>query len=221
MIRRTLLFILFFDLFLISYSQVDDAGLWLSININKKINKKWSVNISQGFRYNENITELGSFFTDIGATYKINKTIRLSGNYRYAYKRLLDNTYSQRHRFYADINIRSKLYFLQIIYRIRIQNQFKEFAQLSEENVLKYYLRNKLSLIYPINKNWNYYISFENYTPLFNEILFTDNIRYTVGTEYSINKSSSFEISYIIQKEYNVKNPYTYYVLGLSYNYRL
>jgi len=133
----------------------------------------------------------------------------------------LDNTYSQRHRFYADINIRSKLYFLQIIYRIRIQNQFKEFAQLSEENVLKYYLRNKLSLIYPINKNWNYYISFENYTPLFNEILFTDNIRYTVGTEYSINKSSSFEISYIIQKEYNVKNPYTYYVLGLSYNYRL
>jgi len=219
MLRIASLFIIFINLLSNTYSQVNDAGLWLSLNIEKKINKKWSLGISQEFRYNENITELGTILTEIGVNYRINKTIRVSGNYRFANKLLIDNTYNQRHRFFADINLRKKVNSFQFSYRARIQNQFKDLRSRSDEAVFMYYLRNKISASYNFNKKWNTFFSIENYTPLNVENYFTDNVRYSIGTEYSINKFNSLELFYLIQKEYNVNNPFTDYILGIAYNY--
>ena len=36
-----------------SVAQVNDAGLWTSINLEKKITKKIAVDLSQEFRFNE------------------------------------------------------------------------------------------------------------------------------------------------------------------------
>jgi hypothetical protein len=219
MLRKYLILTLLANLFLSAYSQVNDAGMWLSFNIDKKINKKFSFSLSQELRFNENVTELGTFFTEAGVNYRINKLIRISGNYRFANKRLIDNTYSQRHRFFADINLRKRFNDFQFSYRARFQNQFKDFYSRSNEEMFEYYLRNKISLSYRLNRVFSTYLSFENYTPLNGENYFTDNIRYTLGTEYVFNKSNSIELFYIIQKEYNVNNPYTDFIIGLAYNY--
>ena len=46
-------------------SQVSDAALWTSVNIEKKINQRISIGLSNEFRFNENISELGTLYNDL------------------------------------------------------------------------------------------------------------------------------------------------------------
>ncbi|MBL0072094.1 MAG: DUF2490 domain-containing protein [Bacteroidetes bacterium] len=93
-----------------SVAQVNDAGLWTSINLEKKITKKIAVDLSQEFRFNENISELGSFFTEISAQYKLHKNLSIGAGYRFINKRELDDSYEKRHRMLFDLNAKEKFW---------------------------------------------------------------------------------------------------------------
>jgi long-subunit fatty acid transport protein len=220
-LKNKLLFFLFFYFITASlYAQVNDAGLWTSINIDKKISKKFSISLSEEIRFNENISEMGSIFTDAGINYKINKIIRISGNYRFINKRRIDDSYSQRHRYYFDFSIRTKFQYFTLMFRTRYQSQYKDIYSSPDGKVAENYIRNKLTIKYELDKKWSFYGSFEMFSPLrtYDKILF-DNLRYNAGIEYSINKMHSIDLSYLIQKEYNVKNPWTDYVICVGYNF--
>ena len=88
--------------------QVKDAGLWTTVSFEAKLGRKLSLDISQEFRFNENITELGTAYTDAGLTYKLNKHFQIAANYRYTQKRTIENYYSFRHRIYIDIKYEKK-----------------------------------------------------------------------------------------------------------------
>ncbi|MBK6640071.1 MAG: DUF2490 domain-containing protein [Bacteroidetes bacterium] len=92
-----------------SVAQVNDAGLWTSINLEKKITKEIAVDLSQEFRFNENISELGSFFTEISAQYKLHKNLSIGAGYRFINKRELDDSYEKRHRMLFDLNTKEKI----------------------------------------------------------------------------------------------------------------
>jgi hypothetical protein len=50
-----------------------DAALWLSLNLEKKINKKITLNLCQQNRINENISRYGRGNIDLGITYRLIK----------------------------------------------------------------------------------------------------------------------------------------------------
>jgi len=201
-------------------AQVNDAGLWTGINLEKKISKRFSVTLSEELRMNENISEAGSFLTDVGLNYKVNKYIRISGSYRFTNKRQLDDSYSERHRYYFDLNLRTKYSFFTFNLRSRYQSQYKDINSSAGGKIPDHYLRNKLSIKYELNKKIDFFISNEFYTPLrtYDKLLY-DNIRYNFGVEYTFNKMHSIDLSYLIQREYNVKNPETDYVICIGYNF--
>ncbi|MDO9255146.1 MAG: DUF2490 domain-containing protein [Bacteroidales bacterium] len=202
--------------------QEKDAGLWTSVSFEAKLVKKAAFNISQEFRFNENITELGAAFTDAGLSYKLNKHFQFAVNYRFTQRHRVDDYYSFRHRFYADIKYSHKLKPFGISLRTRFQDQYSDIGRASDGGIPEYYLRNKLSLGLDLNKRYSPYISVELFSPLnYPRYNAFDNIRTTAGIEYAISKHHKIDISYMIQKEVNVSEPQMDFVLGLGYSYKL
>jgi len=200
------------------FSHAQDAGFWLSVNAEKKITQALSVSLSEEFRLNENMNEFGTFFTDAGLTYKINKYLRISANYRFICKRRLDDSYSNRHRYYFDLTVRKKFKPVTLSLRTRFQSQYADIFSSEDGKIPAYYLRDKLTIKYDAGKHIQPYFYAEIYTPLKHPYdVFIDKTRYCAGFEYEINRMNTIDVFYLFQKEYNVKAPETDYVIGLGY----
>lgn len=222
---RFLVFLAFMGNLLLGFplkGQVKDAGLWTSLNFETKLVKKLSFSISQELRFNENITELGAAFTDAGLSYKLNKHFQFAANYRFTQRRRLDDYYSFRQRYYVDIKYSYKLKPFEISIRSRFQDQYSDIGRASDGGVPEYYLRNKLSLKWDINKPYTPYISFELFSPLnYPRINVFNAMRATAGIEYAFSKHHKIDIYYMIQKAVNESQPETDFILGLGYFYKL
>ena len=205
-----------------AYSQVQDANLWLNVSVEKKIIPTLSVSINQEFRMNENITELGTFFTDVGLNYKINKYLRVSAGYRFSNKRRLDDSYSLRHRYYFDLMVRKKFNPVTLSFRTRFQSQYTDVLSSEDGKIPEYYSRNKLTLKIDAGKNIQPYVYAELFSPLKRPFdIFMDNMRYCVGVEYEINRMNSLDVFYMFQKECHVKKPETDHIFGIGYSINL
>ncbi|MEP7264114.1 MAG: DUF2490 domain-containing protein [Bacteroidota bacterium] len=201
-------------------AQVNDAGVWTSINIEKKIAKGFTAGLSQEFRFNENVSELGTAFTEVSVEHKIIKRLSFGIGYRFIQSRNLDDSYSLRHRLLADLSYRYKIKKVGIALRERFQSQVKDIQYGEDGFAPVHYLRSKLNIKYAPEKKYAPWISAEVFYQLNNnkgnEI---DNIRYTAGVDYDFNKRHSISLFYLINKEVNTSDPLTEYISGLSYKY--
>jgi hypothetical protein len=201
-------------------AQVNDAGLWTSINIEKKIAKGFTASLSQEFRFRENISELGTAFTEAGVEHKIIKRLSFGIGYRFIQSRNLDDTYSMRHRLLADLSYRYKIKKVGITLRERFQSQVKDIQYGEDGFAPVHYLRSKLNIKYAPEKKYGPWISAEVFYQLNNnkgnEI---DNIRYAAGVDYDFNKRHSISLFYLINQGVNTSNPLTEYISGISYKY--
>ncbi len=202
-----------------SFAQEQDAGLWLTANIEKKINNNWKAALSQEFRLKENYSQLGTYFTDIGIQYKISKSFNASLNYRFIEKLQPDLTYDERNRLYLDIAYRYKQHKWNVIFRTRFQDQIKSVGSNEDFSEPQYYWRNKLTVKHSIKK-FDPYLSFELFYPLNkpegNEI---DEWRISLGTSYELNKKNSLNGYFLVDKEINVNNPLTSFITGIEYTF--
>lgn len=215
-----LLFWMMLQAFNYGYSQVNDAQLWTTVGIEKKISKKFSAAFNQEFRFNENITELGTFFSDIGVAYKPHKNWRIEAHYRFCGKKLLDNSYSFRHRYYFDLAYRKKFYAFTVMLRERFQSQYADVNTSEDGHIPSYYSRTKLSLKYNVTKRIAPYLYSEIFIPLNNpQIKGIDNTRYGLGLEYEFIKNSTLDLSFTYQRESLVKNPERDFIFGLGYTF--
>jgi len=214
--KNRLFLLLFVFLAFTSYAQVNDAGLWANISLEKKITQKLSAQLTQSFRLNENYTELGTSFTDLSVDYKLPKKITISLAYRFSQKRRIDDFYSQRHRYNIDIGYKLKVKKMSVIFRERYQSRYRDLNKREKGNIPKNYFRSKITLRYNLNKKYTPFVSAE----LFYEIgEYVDNLRFKAGFDYDFNKFHSINIYYMIDKEMNVKNPWTSYITGIGYKY--
>lgn len=188
----SLLFLLFP---LLGYSQAADIGLWAGVGAEKKINKKFSVNVNVQSRLTDNVSVLKAYLGELGLSYKLNKHWEVSGYYRYIARRKknADKTgyeYRSYNRFYADLAYDHKLWKLKFDYRLRYQNQFQDDESASENN--SSYVRNKFELSYPNKSRFTPYISTDFFYELGNGF---DQMRNKVGVEMAINKHNKLELS--------------------------
>lgn len=200
------------------HAQYNDAGLWLGMTIEKKITSSTSLVLSEELRMNENISQVGTVFTDLGLSHKLNKYFSAGLNYRFSLKRNPDAYYGTRHRLYGDITGRYKIKRVTIVLRERIQSQMENINSSETGRFPQWYLRSKLtvrySLINKIKPSVAIEVFYQLNNPEGNEI---DNLRYSAGIEYEFNKRHVIEPFYIIQQEIHVNNPVTDFVSGISY----
>lgn len=202
-------------------AQTNDAQLWMSAEIEKKLTPKLSLHFSEELRLNENLTEAGTIFSDLGVSYDLIKGLSLSANYRFTNKRRLDDTYSNRHRCYFDLTYKYAPKPVIISLRARVQSQYNDFLTSENGKIAENYERTRLKVAFDFGKRYRPYLASEMYVPLNGNItsLMIDCMRYQLGVDYKFNQRNSFTAFYMIQKEINVADPETDYVIGLGYSF--
>lgn len=221
-IRIIFCFIILNALSASAFAQVNDAGLWMSVQLEKNITRRVMIYVAEELRMNENFTEAGTVFTEAGVEYRFPNIFRVSGAYRFIQRRRVDDFYSMRHRFLLDVSARKKFGNFQFILRERFQGQIADIDRDDDGGIWEYTLRNKLSLKYDFGKKYAPFISGELFYPLNkpegNEL---DQYRVSAGIEYEFNKRSSAQLGYLVDREINVNDPLTEYVITLNFTYRL
>ncbi|AEI48518.1 DUF2490 domain-containing protein [Runella slithyformis] len=195
-LRRGVCYLLMLFLFpLLGHSQAADIGLWAGAGVEKKINKKFSVNVNVQSRFTDNVSVLKAYLGEVGLSYKLNKHWEVSGYYRYIARRKKneDKTgyeYRSYHRFYADLAYDRKLWKLKFDYRLRYQNQFQDDESASQNS--SSYVRNKFELSYPNKSRFTPYVSTDVFYEIGNGF---DQMRNKAGIEILLNKHNKLDFS--------------------------
>jgi hypothetical protein len=202
-------------------AQTQDAGLWLGFKLEKKLHNWAGLSLSQELRFNENISELGTAFTELSYSTGWHSNFNGGIAYRFIQKRQVDDSYEIRHRYFLELSYRYKFNrAFSLTLRERFQNQYKDINRMSDGITKEYSLRSKMSLKYnPIKKltlDASCEVFYQLNNPDGNEI---DNLRYGLGAEYKLTKKQSIEAFYLIDQEIHVNDPWTSYVMGLGYTF--
>ena len=193
-----------------SVAQENDFQIWTSASANDRVTYKTDINIKHGLRFRENTSLLSKSYSDIRLKHKYNKRVSFAIGFRDINewnKQLIRETKS---RYYSDLYLKHKLDRFVLSVRNRYQKQ-------GNKEVVAYLFRQELSISYNIRKN--------KLEPLFaTEYFYTEQkqinkLRYTLGLSYPISRDLDFDMSYRIQKELNVGNPETLFILSAKLSY--
>ncbi len=204
----------------VSKAQVNDAGLWLSLDVEKQFTQAFSVQYGHSSRFNENITELGSFINELGVSYKLDKKQQITFTYRFAEKKQLNNMCKPQQRFSVDYRYKMKLSDIRVLFRMRAQHQAYYMFIPDSEDQVRTSIRPKVTLKYPISK-FSAYVSAEGFVPVFyNDYKPLDKFRLSLGVEYEFNIHHSVQLKYLVQREFFTKNAVTDYIVGVGYEFK-
>jgi hypothetical protein len=215
------LFFSFLGFSSLCFGQVNDAGLWTSLDIQKDIGKRFNLDGNVELRFNENVTELGTCYGEASLGYELHKRVDVSVGYRFIGKRRLDDSYSFRHRLIFNLSYRKKFNKFSAAIRVRYQSQFTDVSKSENWQVPEEYLRTKLTLKYDTDKKWNPFAAAETFYQLggTDGILFNE-YRLSAGVDYDFTKRSSLSLAYIFDREVQVSNPWTNYVVSIGWKYQ-
>jgi hypothetical protein len=204
----------------------DDAGLWATFNLDKKLNDKFSLFATEEFRLRENFGRVNLFYTDLGVEYRPAKVLKVALSYRLIEKNLDDDSYSYRHRFMLDITLKKKFGKFVLAYRHRLQREVRNIDTSPNGYLPEWYSRNKFTVKLDLDKKISPYIAAEFRYQISNpRAIESDGLwhrsRYSAGLDYKVNKKNAFGLYYLVQQEYNVSAPQNLYIVGIEYSLSL
>lgn len=206
----------------------DDFGIWANVEVEKKINKRWSADGELELRLSENASEIKRLSAKAGITYTIIKGVKAGVAYQFMHFHDLEyEDFQFRHRAIGYVQGRKKWGDFTLSLRERVQMTTKDDSDRikSSGKIDTYKMnpewswRNRLKIAYDIPKcRLTPAASFETFYQLNNpDGNKFDGLRSIVSVTYKINKRHSIEFSGIYDKEINVNNPENRWVLGAGY----
>ena len=204
----------------------EDAGLWCTFNVEKILNQKFSLFITEEYRVRENFSQHNLFYTELGATIKPADFIKISLSYRCIEKFVEDDAISFRHRVSLDVNLKKKAGPLSFTFRQRLQSEYRNLYSSELGAIPEWYTRSKLTIKYDFDKPVTPYIACELRYQINNpRTVEVNNLwhraRYIVGLDYKKSDRNTFGVYYLIQREWDVSAPQNLYILGLEYTLTL
>ena len=201
------------------YSQRNDAGLWLSLELDKPLTQRFSLQFKHTERFAQNITQWDLSYSDLGLGYNFTKHIEGSLNYRFINKFNPDYGIGIRHRFYGELIFKKKIRPFIFAFRQRFQNQLEDVYKSEDGLIHEYYTRSKLTIKYDLNR-FAPYVASELYFKLVpGEQPLPNRYRVFLGSAYKINKTNKFSVYYLFDRRFNKKDPLTNYVIGVNYKH--
>lgn len=210
-----------------SFAQTtNDAGLWTTLNFEKKLNHNFFILVTEEFRLRENFTRLNLFYTEIGAGLRPFKFLKIAASYRMIDKFVEDNTFSYRHRLMFDITLKDKIGPISLSFRQRLQSEVRNVYSSDDGSVPEWYFRSKVVLKYDLDKLIEPYVGVEVRYQIRDHRNVESNMlwhrqRYFIGLDYKKNDVNSFGVFYLFQDEFNVRTPQNLYIVGLEYKLTL
>lgn len=210
----------------------NDFGIWSNIEIEKKINKKWSMNGEVELRTRENSSEIGRWGLALGGDYSIVKGVKAGAAYQFIYFHDIEySDFQPRHRFICYLQGRKKWGNFSFSLRERVQVTTKDDSDRIKASGKtdtykmnpEWSWRNKIKVAYDIPAcKFTPSVAFESFYQLNNpDGNSFDGLRYTVSLAYKLSKKHAFDLFGLLDKEINVNNPTNRYILGVGYAYKL
>lgn len=204
-------------------AQESDFQVWPQLEIGYSLGSRIKASLEEEIRLRENASFMKKELTDVGLSYKINKVLRISLKYRFELTWKNPDEKFWRNGFYFDISLRKKMQRFQLDYRLRFQSpKVETFSELSAGRDL-IINRHKAGLSYNIKGiPLTPAIEAEIFVPFTRqEPLYINEYRLWAGLDYAFNKRNSIGVKYGIQREINVSDPLTAYVIALKYTFNL
>ncbi len=205
-----------------------DAGMWSTVSVQKKISKKVSLGFDQEFRLRENYQRINLFYSCPSIAYKVNDNLRVEMSYRAIQKRLLDLSFSHRHRFQFDVNYRFKINYFVVSNRVRYQQEYRDVFTSAKGKIPENFVRFKTEWKVDIHRNYTPYLAVETRYQIHaprGDMPVSDmgfrRVRYIFGTDFKLKNKDSFGLYYVLQNEFGVMNPEYIYITGIQYTINL
>ena len=199
----SLLFI--FEIFALN-AQTTDTELWTDVNMGLRLSKKADLDFEVAHRRDNNMGNSKVSFFSPSFSYELTKKLDLGLGYRFS----IMNGASNEQRLSMDLQYKFKIVKgLDFSYRLKVQNDWDNNG--SKGAVV----RNRIKLDYNLSKLVDPYVGFELFldtgAPEF------EQNRYIFGLDFNLPKGMDIAVYYIYRDKYNVANPATIHVLGISY----
>ena len=216
--KKLTLSILFSTLFtLYINAQTNDFGIWSSLKLSTKLNKKQSLFFENGARSNNNSSIIKNLYLQTDYSYKLSKYVKLSSSYRISRRNKYDSRPKTEHRGDLNLKITKKISNkFSISDRGRGQMKFKSYHSSEYGKLPIAYFRNKMSVDYKFSKKIKSYISMEVFIPTSsNELNFIDKERYYIGSKIKVTKQNEMKIYCLLEK--NKFYPQNNCIIGVEY----
>ena len=202
-------------------AQENDAELWTSFSVEKEIVKNLAIEIETAYRLENNMQAFSKAFIESSLSYRFNDFFKISTEYRFEKKNNFNDDYiSNRNRFKTDFQSRYKLDKIHFYWTISYQNKIFDNYSYIENNQ---HIRNEFQIKYKL-KSFKPYIKYEIFTPLDHENVFqysSDAHRFSLGSDYKINKKNSFRLFFIYHLSKNDTYNSNRFISGISYKISL
>lgn len=201
------------------HAQSDDFGIWTSIELEKKILPGLNIATEGEFRTRDNSGTIDRWSASADVSYRLLPYLKVGGTYSFINFNHEKREWEVGHRYSLYVTGSYKWNRLNISLREKYQHTYRNgVSSTSTRANPKDMLRSRLQLSYNIPKcKFNPYASVELYhtlnDPQSNGL---DKTRYTLGTEYKLNKKSAFEVFYRYQDEAD-DDETNGHVLGVGY----
>ncbi len=224
LLALALLFLLSLPSFV--YSQVeDDFGVWTTFSLDTDLSKDLNVSIDQEFRLEDNATQLGRVFTDIGLDYEVENWLRFGTNYRFIMdRRGSSNIFAHRHRLSVESVLRARHQRWTVAYRARFQWEVRAHNYEQEYGFAPTYdLRNRIKLSYQYNRRFEPYTSFDIrvsiHDPDVPYLQGVDRFRVRAGTDIKLSKRQVLDLYFLYSEDVQVNFPERSFILGVAYGF--
>lgn len=201
----------------------NDAGMWNTLSVKHKLNKKFAVIITEEFRLKENHSQVNLTYSEIALEYSYKKFLKTSLVYRNIQKHQYQGPTSFRNRLQWDISVKKSFSKFALSYRHRLQGEVKDLLTSENGHYIEWFSRHKVGLKYDLNEKWTTNVSAEYRlqledprSPEYNYGFHRQ--RYQLGLNYKINSKQDFGIYYLYQNEFTIQKLTDIYILGIEYS---
>lgn len=222
---RSFLFLLFlFSIPLSVSAQLrEDFRAWGSLSWGAELSKRWTLQLDQEVRFEDNAEVLGRTFSAISFRYKISRVFRLQAHYRFI-KDKDERWWGNRNRFMFDVVMRDQQARWRYLTRSRIQAEKNGYGFLDENSdILRIYYRQMAKVNYRLNRIWEPYISAEARFMIQDARMpgykGFERHRFTIGTDYNLSDKLRLGAFFREQQEWNRPINDRYWIVGLELNW--
>ena len=190
---------------------LDDNQSWTSVGFEKKLPYSLKLKFEQELRLDNQLSTFKQTFSEFSLSYSVFKGFKIELPFRYmTYK----DKMKQRVSFSGSYKYSFKPVSLK--HRTKYQRTYEK-REIPEELI-----RNKLSIMYKLNKKIEPYVSGEFIQLLNVQNYPLDETRFSFGLTYELPRKNSIKIFYTLKNEDKTKNnPDEIGIFGLSYNFFL
>ena len=193
-----------------------EQGLWVSAGIDKKISKKLSIDFSIENRWAGLADFHQTYFGEVGVGVKLHKNVSLIGYYRLINRRKDETSpYNQRHRFFGDLRFDKKIKVIELKYRFRYQNQFRD-----NDNELTFdrsYFRHKGEIALNTKAIFTPYVSSDWFYQIGGGF---EEVRYKLGTDIKLSKSHRLDIGAFLSQPLGSSKDNKRIIFDLGYTFK-